>query len=191
MEINRAQSAIFIRPFFRLFINYLHGMKRFLLAYLCPILIVVLIPLCSLAQYGTDSKADERLIRALRLQSNEAIQARDLAGFGKTMRPDIAVTRGSGSHVSGRDSVLASVSVQFADKSFLGYVRTTDSVQVSTSAPLAAEHGHWIGRFQRPDGIQTITGVYLCMWQKDGEGWKIRSELFVSLACSGSAACGK
>lgn len=186
MEFNRAQGAIFIRPFFRLFINYLHGMKRFLLAYLCPVLIVVLIPLCSLAQYG-----DEPLIRTLRLQSNEAIQARDLAGFGKTMRPDIAVTRGSGSHVLGRDSVLASVSVQFADKSFLGYERMTDSIQVSTSAPLAAEHGHWIGRFQRADGIQTITGVYLSMWQKDSKGWRIRSELFVSLVCSGSAACGK
>lgn len=176
---------------FRLIIYYLHEMKRFVLAYLCLVLIVVLIPLCSLAQYGTDSKTDETLIRALRLQSNEAIQARDLAGFGKTMRTDIDVTRGSGSHVSGRDSVLASVSVQFADKLFMGYVRTTDSVQVSTSAPLAAERGHWTGRFQRADGIQTITGVYLSMWQKDSEGWKIRSELFVSLACSGSAACGK
>jgi hypothetical protein len=107
------------------------------------------------------------------------------------MRSDIEVTRGSGPHVSGRDSVLASVSVQFTDKSFLGYVRMTDSVRVSTSAPLAAEQGHWVGRFQRPDGIQTITGVYLAMWQKDNEGWSIRSELFVSLACSGSAACGK
>ena len=147
------------------------------------ILIGILTPLYSLAQNGADSKADEIRIRALRLQSNEAIRARDLTGFGKTMRLDIDVTRGSGSHVSGRDSVLASVSIQFADKAFLGYTRMTDSVQVSTSAPLAAEHGHWMGRFQRADGIQTITGVYLSMWQKDSEGWKIRSELFVSLAC--------
>ncbi|GAB3768090.1 hypothetical protein GCM10028818_01920 [Spirosoma horti] len=166
-------------------------MKKIVLVYLFPVLFVGLVPLYSLAQGGAESKADERLIRALRLQSNEAIQARNLAGFGQTMRADIDVTRGSGSHVSGRDSVLASVSVQFRDKSFLGYVRMTDSVQVSTSAPLAAEQGHWVGRFQRPDGIQTITGVYLTMWQKDSEGWRIRSELFVSLACSGSAACGK
>ncbi|WP_460934642.1 YybH family protein [Spirosoma humi] len=166
-------------------------MKNFVLRYLCLVLTVVSIPFCSLAQYGADAKADEARIRALRLQSNEAIQARDLAGFGKTMRPDIDVTRGSGSHVTGRDSVLASVSVQLADQSFLGYVRMTDSVQVSTSAPLAAEQGHWVGRFQRADGIQTITGVYLTMWQKDSADWKIRSELFVSLACTGSAACGK
>lgn len=135
--------------------------------------------------------ADINVIRALREQSNQAIQHRDLKGFGETMMPEIDVTRGSGSHVSGRDSVLASVAVQFKDPDFLGYVRTPDSIQVSSSNPLAAEHGHWMGRFRRSDGIQRITGTYLTMWRKTGQGWKIRSELFVSLACTGSAACGK
>lgn len=191
MEFNRASVVILTRSNSREFIHYIHGMKKILLVYVVQMLIFVSIPFYSLAQHGVESKADESTIRALRVQSNAAIQARDLAGFGETMRPDIDVTRGSGSHVTGRDSVLASVSVQFRDKSFLGYVRMTDSIRVSTSAPLAAEQGHWTGRFQRLDGIQTITGVYLTMWQKDKEGWKIRSELFVSLACSGSAACGK
>ena len=133
--------------------------------------------------------AEATIIRELRTRSNRAIQQRDLIAFGQTMLPDIAITRGSGSHVSGRDSVLASVSVQFNDKAFLGYVRHTDRVDISTMSPLAAEHGHWTGRFQRPDGIQTITGTYLAMWRKTDTGWKIRSELFVSLTCAGSAAC--
>ena len=93
--------------------------------------------------------------------------------------------------MSGRDSVLASVAVQFNDPAFLGYVREIDRIQVSTTGPLAAEHGHWTGRFQRSDGIQTITGTYLAMWRKTDAGWKLRSELFVSLACTGSAECGK
>ncbi|GAB3996426.1 hypothetical protein GCM10028807_38930 [Spirosoma daeguense] len=134
---------------------------------------------------------DVAIIRALRLQSNQAIASRNLSAFGETMLPEIEVTRGSGSHVSGRDSVLASVSVQFKDVTFLGYTRITDRINISTSAPLAAEHGHWIGRFQRQDGIQTITGTYLAMWRKSDSCWKIRSELFVSLNCSGSLACGK
>ena len=146
---------------------------------------------CLLAQSKTLEPADEEQIRMLRAQSNQAIQARDLVAFGQTMLPDIAMTRGSGSHVSGRDSVLASVAVQFKDKAFLGYVRTTDSIQISTSGPLAAEHGHWTGRFRRPDGIQILTGVYLAMWRKTDAGWRIRSELFVSLTCTGSGACGK
>lgn len=134
--------------------------------------------------------SEARVIRALRAESNQAIQRRDLIAFGRTMLPDIEVTRGSSSHVSGRDSVLASVSVQFNDAAFLGYVRYTDRIEVSTMSPLAAEHGHWMGRFQRTDGIQIITGTYLAMWRKTDAGWKIRSELFVSLACIGSTACG-
>ncbi|GAB4014821.1 hypothetical protein GCM10028808_38460 [Spirosoma migulaei] len=144
-----------------------------------------------LAQTKTTESPDVAAIRSLRAQSNQAIQARDLTGFGQTMLPDIEVTRGSGSHVTSRDSVLASVAVQFNDPNFRGYVRDTESIKISSTAPLAAEQGHWTGRFQRPDGVQTITGVYLAMWRKTGAGWKIRSELFVSLTCTGSAACGK
>jgi hypothetical protein len=89
--------------------------------------------------------SDEAVIRALRLESNKAILAKDLQVFGQTMLPNIDVTRGSGSHVSGRDSVLASVAVQFKDPSFLGYVRTTDLIQISTTAPLdrAFSAGRW------------------------------------------------
>lgn len=152
---------------------------------------LLLISLNSLAQSTAAGPSDMNQIRALRKQSNQAIQDRNLTAFGQTMLPDIEVTRGSGPHISGRDSVLASVAVQFTDSLFLGYVRTTDSLQVSTSGLLAAEHGHWTGRFQRPDGIQTLTGVYLAMWRKTNTGWKIRSELFVGLGCTGSAACGK
>lgn len=163
-------------------------MNRTLIPYL---LISLLLSLGTFAQTKTAERAEIVAIKALRTQSNQAIQDRDLTAFGQTMLPDIEVTRGSGSHVSGRDSVLASVSVQFKDPNFLGYVRNTDGIQISTTSPLAAEHGHWVGRFQRPDGIQTITGVYLAMWRRTEAGWKIRSELFVSLACTGSAACGK
>ncbi|WP_461088476.1 nuclear transport factor 2 family protein [Spirosoma gilvum] len=154
----------------------------------------LLIPIYGWTQAGTVNKTESpeiAAIRSLRTQSNRAIQSKDLNGFGQTMLPDIEVTRGSGSHVSGRDSVLASVSVQFKDPAFLGYIRYTDRIDISTTSPLAAEHGHWEGRFRRTDGIQLITGTYLAMWRKTDSGWKIRSELFVSLACTGSAACGK
>ncbi len=148
-------------------------------------------PWLALAQSRSKPAPDELAIRSLRAESNRAIQDRNLTDFGQTMLPEMEVTRGSGTHVSGRDSILASVAVQFSDPAFLGYVREIDRLQVSTTAPLAAEHGHWTGRFKRPDGIQIITGTYLAMWRKTEAGWKIRSELFVSLACTGSVACGK
>ena len=132
---------------------------------------------------------DASQIRALRRASNQAIEARNLDAFSQTMLPDIAVTRGNGTHVVGRDSVLASVAVQFKDPNFLGYVRQTDSISISKSNPLAAEHGHWTGRFRQPDGIQEVKGVYLSMWRRTEAGWMIRSELFVTLSCTGSKAC--
>lgn len=134
-------------------------------------------------------QSDIDQIRALRTQSNLAIVAHNLDGFGQTLLPDVVVTRGSGTHVAGRDSVLASLAVQFKDPNFMGYVRETDSVTISTSNPLAAEHGHWTGRFRQPDGIQIVKGVYLSMWRQTNAGWKIRSELFVTLSCTGSKAC--
>lgn len=157
-----------------------------MLSRLSFLLVVLLLPWSLFAQ-----SADEATIRTLRAQSNRAIMERNLTAFGQTMLPEIEVTRGSGSHVSGRDSVLASVAPQFNDPNFLGYVRHTDSLQISSSAPLAAEHGHWTGRFKRADGIQTLTGVYLAMWCKTDVGWRIRSELFVVLTCTGSVECGR
>ncbi|GAB3697132.1 hypothetical protein GCM10027592_20960 [Spirosoma flavus] len=162
---------------------------------LLRIWLLIAMPCLALAQVDKSPKVTESTdvasIRALRLQSNQAIEARKLQTFGETMLPDIQVTRGSGSHVSSRDSVLASVAPQFKDPNFMGYIRTTERIDISTSAPLAAEHGHWTGRFRRPDGIQIITGTYLSMWRKTDAGWKIQSELFISLNCTGSEACGK
>ncbi|WP_420146762.1 YybH family protein [Spirosoma sp.] len=152
---------------------------------------LLVMPFGLLAQINGIDSSDVAAIRTLRAQSNAAIQNRNLAAFGQAMMTEIEVTRGSGSHVSGRDSVLASVAVQFNDPAFMGYVRNPDRIEVSKMSLLAAEQGHWTGRFQRSDGIQIITGTYLAMWRKTTEGWKIRSELFVSLNCTGSAACEK
>lgn len=132
----------------------------------------------------------ENQIRAVRAASNRAILARDLPALVKTMLPEMQVTAGSGRHIAGRDSVGALLAKTFADRAFMDYVRTADSVQVSTLNPLAAEHGHWVGRWQRPDGVQVVAGTYLAMWRLTANGWQLRSELFVSLSCTGSNECG-
>lgn len=134
---------------------------------------------------------DAALIRTERIKSNQAILSRDLPTLTGTMLPEMQVTAGSGRHIAGRDSVRALFTKTFADRDFLEYVRTTDSVQVSSLNPLAAEHGHWVGRWQRPDGIQIVRGTYLAMWRRTETGWKLRSELFVSLSCAGSKLCNQ
>lgn len=135
------------------------------------------------------AQSSETQVRAARLASNRAILTRDLAALTATMLPEMQVTAGSGRHLTSRDSVGALFAKTFADPAFLDYVRTTDSVQVSTMTPLAAEHGHWVGRWQRADGIQRVRGTYLAMWRRTDGGWKLRSELFVSLSCEGSQVC--
>lgn len=128
-------------------------------------------------------------VRAARARSNAAIAARDADAVVGFMVPDVVVTAGNGGVLVGRDSSRAAFARQFADSAFLGYVRTPDDVQPSSHRPLAAERGSWVGRWRRADGVQELHGTYLAMWRRTGAGWQIRSELFVTLRCTGSRAC--
>ncbi|MEO5817241.1 MAG: nuclear transport factor 2 family protein [Gemmatimonadaceae bacterium] len=132
----------------------------------------------------------ESEITEVRSRSNRAISAHDLETVVTTMTPDIVVTAGNGGVLVGRDSVRASFRRSFADTTFIDFLRTPDSITVSTARPaLAAERGHWMGRYHTANGIEDIGGVYLAMWRRTNEGWRIRSELFVSLTCHGPRMC--
>ena len=128
-------------------------------------------------------------IRSLRSRSNQSIAAKHVRGVVDIMVPDMVVIGGNGGVVLGRDSSEASFSRQFADPKFLGYVRTPTRVDVSTARPLAAEAGEWIGQWRETDGIRQLRGTYLAMWRRDDGAWRLRSELFVTLSCTGSSAC--
>jgi len=107
-----------------------------------------------------------------------------------TLTADIVVTSGNGTVFVGRDSVRAQFRRAFADTSFIDYLRSPDSITVSTARPeLAAERGHWMGRFHTAKGISDVGGVYLAMWRRTHDGWRIRSELFVALTCHGAPGC--
>jgi ketosteroid isomerase-like protein len=135
--------------------------------------------------------ADETLIRRARIASNAAISAHNVNGIAESMEDSIVVTRGSGAVLTGIADVKKSFADGFALQKDLVYIRTTTRVDVSTSAPLAAEHGMWVGRWTGADGKPaTANGTYLVMWRKtlgvpDGlPDWKIRSELYVTLGCT-------
>lgn len=139
---------------------------------------------------GSASEAtDVASVRAVRASSNAAIAAHDIEAFTATLLPDVVVTAGNGGVLVGRDSVRASIARAFADSTFVDYVRTTDRVDVSAFKPLAAEHGHWTGHWRTANGNEEITGTYLAMWRRTDAGWRVRSEIFVSLACRGPRMC--
>ena len=128
-------------------------------------------------------------VRAMRARSNAAIAAHDIESFSATLLPEVVVTSGHGGVRVGLDSVRASIARAFADSTFVDYVRTTDRVDLSAVRPIAAEHGRWIGHWRTADGAEEISGTYLAMWRLTDAGWRVRSELFVSLACRGPRMC--
>ena len=123
---------------------------------------------------------------AVRSASNKAIVAGDVVGFAASLEPGFVVVTGNGSFLS-REAYVAAFAKDFEDPHSVRFERIADSIEISTSVPLAAEHGHWVGRL--PGGTVIFRGTYLAMWRRSESGWKLRSELFVSLACSDSDAC--
>jgi ketosteroid isomerase-like protein len=130
--------------------------------------------------------ADESAIRAIRAESNRAIQQSNLDAFAASLTADFVMVRGSSAFAS-RDAYIDAFGKDFKNPSAVRYERVTEKVELSQAAPLAAEHGHWIGR--RPGGGEAYGGTYLAMWRHTDAGWKIRSELFVVLTCADAEAC--
>ena len=129
---------------------------------------------------------DEDSIRGMRRASNFAIAAGDATGFAVSLDQDFMVVTGNGSLLS-RDAYIAAFAKDFEDPHSVRFERIPDSIEVSRSVPLAAEHGHWVGRL--PGGPVIFSGTYLAMWRKAANGWILRSELFVSLECRDAVAC--
>ena len=122
----------------------------------------------------------EALIRAARIRSNRAIAQRDLNTFADSLDKDFVAVVGDGSFVPSRDVYVSLFKQDFTDPAkAIRYERITDTVQISTAHPTAAEQGHWIGF--AADNATAYTGTYMAMWRRGPSGWKIRSEQFVTL----------
>jgi ketosteroid isomerase-like protein len=135
---------------------------------------------------SAQADADAARIRVLRAESNDAIARHDVPGIVSFLDDEFQVTAGSGAMLQGRDEMGAAFAGQFEDFDDVVYVRRIESVEISTSAPLAAEIGTWIGTWTTPRGPLRTGGRYSASWRKSDGSWSIRSELFVTLFCEGS-----
>jgi hypothetical protein len=125
-------------------------------------------------------KSPEALIRAARARSNRGIAERNPNLIAESLDKDFLVILGDGTLLPSRDAYLAAFKSNFADPTnSLRYERTPDTIDISTSDPLASEQGHWTATL--PDATLTHTGTYAAMWRRTPSGWKLRSELFVTL----------
>jgi ketosteroid isomerase-like protein len=129
----------------------------------------------------TDPTKDEANIRAARAHSNRSIARRNLLGVGNSLAENFVAVIGDGSFVPTRAAYLKLFKQGFdAPKTSLTYERIADTIQLSTTHPIAAEQGHWIGTDASNNTV--YTGTYMARWQHTKDGWKIRSELYVNLA---------
>ena len=128
---------------------------------------------------------DAAAIRAARTRQNEAIAAHDLAAIQRTWEPNIVVTAGMGFAFQGDSIYRSAFEEEFAAFPDTKYERKSESIDVSTVRPLAAERGSWTRDWTGKAGKGHMRGSYMAMWQKTAGEWRIRSELFVLLECSG------
>jgi hypothetical protein len=127
------------------------------------------------------AKSPEALIRAARARSNRGIAERNLNIIAESLDKDFLVIIGDGTLIPTREAYIAAFKSNFADPTHsLIYERTPDTIHISSSDPLASEQGHWTATL--PDGTITHTGTYAAIWRRTPSGWKLRSELFVSLS---------
>ncbi|MFW6085131.1 MAG: YybH family protein [Gemmatimonadota bacterium] len=137
------------------------------------------------------SAADEvETIREARLAQNRAIREQDLDAIAEVLESDVHVTSGIGIHVVGRDNYRDAYAQDFEVLENVSYVRMPDEIELSNvetglAERIAAESGTWTGSFVTPRGPAQMRGVYSAMWRKRAGRWRINSEIFVSLTCSG------
>ena len=120
----------------------------------------------------------EDAIRAKRKLTNRLIAAHDAARLRPHMTEDIVVIVGDGSMIEGLDAVIAAFAVQFADKAFIAYVRTTETVEIAVDRQRASETGRWVGQWK--GGVE-MSGVYMAAWRERRGQWLLERELYITL----------
>lgn len=146
--------------------------------------LILLALLGTIESAASQSPADE--VRRLRKQSNEAIARHDVEAVVSFLDAQYQITVGDGDLFHGRAGEPEGWREEFARAADLVYVRTPESVEVSSSGERAAEIGVWVGSWTTPAGPLRTRGRYAAHWVRVGGSWKIRAELFVTLSCEGA-----
>ena len=127
-----------------------------------------------------NEETHEAAILRTRAYSNRSIAKRNLLGVADSLAEDYIGIVGDGSFVPSRAEYLRLFKEGFdSARQSVTYVRTPASVTVSQDQRLAAENGSWTATL--PSGSLAFNGTYAAMWRRTPTGWKIRSEMFVTL----------
>jgi len=119
----------------------------------------------------------EDAIRARRKLTNKLIAAHEAQRLKPFFAADIRLIAGDGALILGADQVVQAFASQFADPTFVTYVRTTETVELDQQGERAAEHGRWVADWTGAE----MSGTYLAVWRRVTGQWLLESELYVTL----------
>ena len=141
-----------------------------------------------LAVGGTTAWAadDVEAIRTERMESNAAIGRHDVDAMQSVLDEDFVITISTGGIERSREEHGNSFALHFEQYPDVVYVRTPTEITLSKAYPLAIEHGTWTGSRTTENGVLENGGQYTAAWRKSDGVWRIYSELFVGLYCSGT-----
>jgi ketosteroid isomerase-like protein len=132
-----------------------------------------------------NSSEEAESIRELRMLSNAAIDRHDVPGILSFLHDDYVITISTGSIGRSRGEHGRSFAEHFEEFPDAVYVRTPTGIELSEAFPLAIEQGNWVGTMTTNSGEREVGGLYTAAWKRTEAGWKIYSELFVALYCTG------
>jgi len=130
--------------------------------------------------------SDMEQIRTARADFNDAIARHDVTAIVSFLDEEYQITTSLGQLLQGRDGEAAAWRNLIESRQDLLYVRSPESIEVSSDYPLAAEFGTWVGTWSTNQGEVRTGGRYAAMWRQVDGVWKVRSELFVALYCNGA-----
>lgn len=123
----------------------------------------------------------EIAIRLARAAFNRALAHADLHAIGAILAPEVVMITGTDSAlISGRKAQLLAWKREFAAPDRTIYVRTADTITLSSVEPIALEQGHWQGA-RATDGVLLASGSYSAKWRQIGTNWVIEGELYLTL----------
>ena len=149
-----------------------------------------------LASFSTEQTGNDRhffasersTIQSLRAANNRAIAARDVDGTMSIAADDYVVVRGGDTIVRSAEAMRAQWDESFRDPRQDGCVRQLENIDVGQQGGVlrAAESGRWRCPRTTPTGEAEHYGSYFAHWSKRSGAWRVVSDNYVTLGCTGS-----
>lgn len=124
------------------------------------------------------SQTKKEQILSIRNASNLALKSYNNEKVLSYLTDDVLTTTGNGTLLSGKKALANYISNGGESKMY--WIRDTKEIVVNEKRGLAWENGIWNAYDPEKGSHSIINGNYSAMWTKESDGWKIKSQLFVS-----------